>query len=188
MAENKHSCCLNTKEGTSFWMLLTMKEQLASGNEGRLTWCYYTLIASVWSPKWDFINERTPAVFWGTFTSVTCAQQQEGRSSAMALLQQLCGTQQVSVHWIYDVKFQSWSWTPSPPLLWKLIHMNSWLIIKGSAISIQSPSRGCHGSEGRNLLRATGEPNWICGVSVYECVSTSSVHQKHNVLEISGQK
>lgn len=55
--------------------------------------------------------------------------------------------------------------------------MNSWLIIKGSAISIQSPSRGCHGSEGRNLLRATGEPNWICGVSVYECVSTSSVHQ-----------
>lgn len=64
-----------------------------------------------------------------------------------------------------------------PPLLWKLIHMNSWLIIKGPAISIQSPSRGCHGSEGRNLLRATGEPNWICGVSVYECLSTSSVHQ-----------
>lgn len=64
-----------------------------------------------------------------------------------------------------------------PPLHWKLIHMNSWLIIKGPAISIQSPSRGCHGSEGRNLLRATGEPNWICGVSVYECLSTSSVHQ-----------
>lgn len=63
------------------------------------------------------------------------------------------------------------------PLLWKLIHTNSWLIIKGPAISIQSPSRGCHGSEGRNLLRATGEPNWICGVSVYECVSTSSVHR-----------
>ena len=38
------------------------------------------------------------------------------------------------------------------------------------------PSLSCHGWKGRNLLGAMREPNWIQGVSVYECVSTSSVH------------
>lgn len=144
----------------------------------------------MWSPKWSFINERIPATFCGTaldiyFCNLWSAEggMELGNSAVAATVWHMT----VSVHWIYDVKFQPWSWTPSPPLLWKLIHMNSWLIIKGRAISIQSPSRGCHGSEGRNLLRATGEPNWICGVSVYECVSTSSVHQNTMCWKAAGK-
>lgn len=53
LPENKHVCCLNAKEGNSFWTCLPMNEHLSNGNE---TWCYYVLIASAWSPKRAFIT------------------------------------------------------------------------------------------------------------------------------------
>lgn len=117
-------------------------------------------------------------------TSATCGWQKGKWSSVTALLQWLRGIWQFQ--FIEFTMRNSNSVVNTFPLIWKLIHTNSWLIIKGPAISIQSPSRGCHGSEGRNLLRATGEPNWICGVSVYECVSTSSVHQNTMCWKAAG--
>lgn len=116
LTENKHICCLNTKEGTSFWTLLTTKEHLASGNEAMLTWRDYTLIVSMWSQKWAFINEMTPAMFCGTaldiyFCNLWSAEggMELGNGAVAATVWHVT----VSVHWIYDVKFQPWSWTPS---------------------------------------------------------------------------
>lgn len=111
LAENKHICCLNTKEGTSFWTLLTTKDfHLASGNEATLTWCYYTLITLCYYPKNELflmkgLQPCSVGLPW-TFTSVTC-DRQEGWSSVMALLQWLCGTWQFQF-----IEFMMWNSNP----------------------------------------------------------------------------
>lgn len=76
---------------------------------------------------------------------------------------------------LFHLGCQIWFWFSAPgPHVLKLIHRNPWSIIKGLPQYSKLGLR-CHGWKGRNLLGATREPNWILGVSVYECVSTSSV-------------
>lgn len=139
--------------------------------------------------KWAFINERASVMFCGTALDIYF----HNLWSAEGGMKFSNGAYSDCVAHDSFSSLNLWCKIPTliintiSPLLWKLIHMNSWLIIKGPAISIQSPSRGCHGSEGRNLLRATAEPNWICGVSVYECVSTSSVHQNTMCWKAAGK-
>lgn len=55
LAENKHVCCLNAKEGNSFWIFLTANEHPVNGNE---VWCYYLHLLQVRDLKSELLSMK----------------------------------------------------------------------------------------------------------------------------------
>lgn len=91
-------------------------KHLINGNEAKITLCYYALITSVWSQKWAFINEKILAMLGMTalgthFCNLWLTEGQTELSNSPVAVTARHMT--VSVHWIYNAKFQLWSWTPS---------------------------------------------------------------------------
>lgn len=84
-------------------------KHLINGNEAKITWCYYALITSMWSQKWDFINERILAILGMTalgthFCNLWLTEGQMELSNSPVAVTAWHMT--VSVHWIYNAKFQ----------------------------------------------------------------------------------
>lgn len=107
MAENKHICCLNTKEGMSFWTCYLWKSILPV----EMKQCLHNVIIylfHVCDPQNELLLMKglQPCCMglpW-TFTSVTCDRRKEGGSSVMVLLQWLCGTWQFQF-----IEFMMWN-------------------------------------------------------------------------------